>query len=272
MNHDEIWKPVKGYEGLYEINTNGIIRSIERIIHFKDRKRIVRACVRKQNINVRGYYYVRLSKNGKGKNVLVHRALMEAFVPNPDNKPYIDHINTIKTDNRLENLKWVTSKENTRNPLTIEHIINACANDNCKEKQRETKGRIRAKNYNPKQIFQYSLDGKFIAEYPSQSAAIRELGHGHRNAVGNIKVALDNNRKSAYGYMWATSKHEIEPYIKPRGKCVQIAQIDNSGNVIKAWDSVKEAAKSIGIYDTNLSKIIKNAGGHYKGMTFRYVD
>ena len=69
-----------------------------------------------------GYLSVGLYKDGKIKMYLVHRLVAQAFIPNSNNKPFIDHINTIRTDNRVENLRWVTSKENMNNSITIEKI------------------------------------------------------------------------------------------------------------------------------------------------------
>lgn len=269
MNQNEIWVPVVGFEGFYEINKNGDIRTVERIAYYGDKHRIVRSIIRKPSINAQGYYYVRLYNGTKQKNVLVHRALMEAFVPNPENKPFIDHINTIKTDNRLENLRWVTSSENTRNPLTLEHITKACATKECKEKQLATKIRINSKSA-PKKVYQYTLDGEFVAEHRSYADAVRSLGLNVRRVTGNIKVALDNNHKSAYGYMWSSTKKTMLKYVKPHGKCRPVKQIDEDGNTIRTWASVKEAEAYIGC-NANLAKYLKNNGGRYKGMIFKYI-
>ena len=79
----------------------------------------------------RGYYSVGCVK--------VHRAVAELFIPNPDNKPYVDHINTVTTDNRAENLRWVTTKENNNNPLTRKHMSEARKGKSLSE---ETKRKI----------------------------------------------------------------------------------------------------------------------------------
>lgn len=73
----------------------------------------------KPSLDGRGYYFVYIKNNsGKYFNQRLHRLIAEAFIPNPDNKPCIDHINTTRTDNRIENLRWVSYKENNNNPKT----------------------------------------------------------------------------------------------------------------------------------------------------------
>ena len=69
----------------------------------------------------------------------IHRAVAELFVPNPDNKPFIDHINTNTLDNRAENLRWVTQRENCNNPLTRKHMSEACKSRSCRTFSEETK-------------------------------------------------------------------------------------------------------------------------------------
>ena len=108
---EEIWKSIKSYEGLYEISSLGRVKSLNYRGTGKEK-------VLKNIEDYKGYLMVGLTKNGKQKKFKIHRLVAEAFIPNPEGKPCIDHINTIRNDNRVENLRWVTYKENNNNQLT----------------------------------------------------------------------------------------------------------------------------------------------------------
>jgi hypothetical protein len=102
---EQEWKPVKNYEGLYEINEQGKVRSLQK----RNANNIM-----PQRIGRGGYYTVRLSKIGKDTTVYIHRLLGFAYIPNVDDKPFINHINGDKLDNRIENLEWCTHSENMK--------------------------------------------------------------------------------------------------------------------------------------------------------------
>lgn len=103
----EEWRPIEGYEGLYEVSSYGRVRSVDRFIvdslgHRKFYKGKVLIPV-KSNL---GYLLVSLCCNGKHKGITVHRLVAQAFLPNPDNLPEINHKDEDKTNNSVENLEW----------------------------------------------------------------------------------------------------------------------------------------------------------------------
>lgn len=105
---EEVWKELKGYDG-YFVSNLGRIKSPRKIL--------------KPYPVTGGYLAVCIKKDGKWVHKKLTRLIAETFIPNPQNKPCIDHINTIRVDNRIENLRWVTHKENAHNEITLCKVL-----------------------------------------------------------------------------------------------------------------------------------------------------
>jgi len=174
----EEFRPVIGYEGLYEVSNLGNVLSVERIDNAGRKRGGFRL---KQKTDRYGYKCVNLCKNGITKSTTVHRLVAEAFIPNPDKKPEVNHKNEDKQDNSVKNLEWVTSKEN-QNHATLP--------------ERRSKAKRRA-------VFQIdSKTGKVIAKYDSSVDAKRRTGI----SAEHIRNCCSGQRKHAGGYIWKCSE------------------------------------------------------------------
>ena len=121
----EQWKDIKGYEGMYQVSTLGRVRSLDRMIYNKGlfnkdgwflcKGRVLTPRVSKSRGLSIGYYSVCLIKNGVAKNFCIHRLVASAFLENPYNKDHVDHIDSDVTNNKVDNLRWCTQKENMNN-------------------------------------------------------------------------------------------------------------------------------------------------------------
>ena len=178
----EIWKDINGYDG-YQVSNKGRVKST--IVRNEGK-------LLKIGINKLGYCIVGLRVNGKSKTHYVHRLVAETFVPNPDKKLCIDHINTDKTDNRVENLRWCTQKENLNNPLTKEKWSET-------HRERGVLSIRGGKHYKAKKVQQFTKDGIFIKEWSTPIEAARELGHRYSTTIGDCCRGI---QKTAYGFIW----------------------------------------------------------------------
>ena len=184
----EIWKPVVGYEGFYDVSNWGRVKSLTRVIVQGNGKRItVKERILKTAVQNRGYEFVSLSNSSGKKYKLVHTLVGTAFIPNPHNKPFIDHIDGDRRNNRVENLRWCTPKENSNFELAIKHTSDAA------------RGKTGKLCPNSKKVSQYSLDGNFIRSFYGTLEAGRETG------ISNISRACLNPNRTAGGYFW---RHE----------------------------------------------------------------
>lgn len=127
---NEVWKDCKHYEGLYQVSNYGRVRSVERTItDVCGRTRTLKGCYIYQFTRNDGYLTVNLSKFGRHKTELVHRLVAMAFIPNPDNKPQVNHKDEDKQNNYVENLEWATEKENINYGTRIERRTNTVINN-----------------------------------------------------------------------------------------------------------------------------------------------
>lgn len=180
-----MWKDIPGYEGIYQASPEGEIKSVDRYVsHGNAPRQFKRGRILKQGINNNGYPCVMLTDiNGHERRIQVHRLIAITFIPNPENKSQVNHIDENKLNNNVDNLNWMSAKENcnwgTRNKRVGE---------NTRKKLTGTEPPGRAvKNLDTGEVFD------------SIAKAARSIGA--TNKSGNIVRAIKNGYKCA-GYRW----------------------------------------------------------------------
>lgn len=158
MHKIEIWKDVVGYEGLYQISNLGRVKSLPRMVGagngYLSKERMLEICVSRN-----GYLFVPLCKNGKRKNHRIHRLIAQSFIPNPENKTQVNHIDHDIWNNNLDNLEWVTQSENMKhsfsNPKRKKPNVRGDNNPNSKlnlTKAEEIKNQYKSGLYTQKEL------------------------------------------------------------------------------------------------------------------------
>lgn len=219
------WFDLVGFEGLYQANADGEIRSL-------NYRNTGKCLILKQTVS-RGYFVVNLSLNGKQKVCRVHRLIAETFLHKPEGKEEVDHIDGNSLNNSVTNLRWVTGKENSNNPNT------AC------KLGKQMIGVSGSKHQRSKPVV--CVESGMV--YASATDAFKATGINW----SNIAACCRGTRQIAGGYHW---KYEQENYKTNRWL---------NADTKSVFDTLADAAKSIGVNVTSIYNAVKfghKSGGY----------
>lgn len=209
----ELWKDIKGYEGYYQVSNLGNVRSLEREIIKGDTFQVRKAKIKTQWLSPDGYPQVKLSKENKDKNISVHILVAEAFIPKKDDHQVyeVNHKDANRANNNVDNLEWVTHKENIKYAAQLGHMKHY-GKDN--------------PNYGNK-----TLKKKF-EEHPELKMLLARKGKQNGRAVPIIIRDTRTGMTKEFGYIREAAQYFIDNRITLRDK---VPTVNYLGNILKEY-------------------------------------
>ena len=194
------------------------------------------------------YKFVTLLIEGKQKRLRVHRMVAETFIPNPENKPFVNHIIGNRSDNNVENLEWVTPSENTQHAVATGLMNN---------------GRKRA-------VIQYNLNGDKMMTFESASEAARQTG----SPQSKITMCCRRQRETANDYQWryVDDIQDVKVVQKKFITGKRVAQCDEDYNIIAIFPSFSAAAQAVNGTASAISRVCSGTNIRHKGYKWKLVE
>ena len=225
-NINEKWRDVVGYEGLYQVSNTGKIRS-----HHKGNWRNIKDCTSKY-----GYKVVLLHKDGIRKNARVHRLVAQAFIPNPNNLPYINHKDENPSNNHVDNLEWCTAAYNSN--------YGTC------QQRKVSKQQI--------PILMFDIDGNLLRTFNSIIDAERELKYNHEciSRCCSGKILSYKNCIWLYKGQESLLQERIDK-CKKSNNFHRVARCDMDGNVLQIYPNISIAARESVTSRTQIDRQLK---------------
>lgn len=240
----EIWKDIPNYEGLYQVSNLGNVKSVKRIVSRAKNGTgdlPLKSRILSPTTYPKGYKKVTLRKNNESKYFFVHRLVAEAFIPNPNNYPYVNHKDENPSNNFSNNLEWCTNEYNMSYG-TLGHRISLSKS---------------------RRVFQFDFNGNLLNSYYGISEASRLT----KIPISSIFSCCNGINKSAGGFIWSF----FEKAEMPKYKQIKIVKkYDTNHILLKTYNSMREAEKMEKISSQTLNKYA-NSNTIYKGFYWELI-